>query len=406
MATTAAQPDTTAQNGLAEKASGPLKTPYPVPTSTSRPKEHSPLSDEQQKKYEWLLEQAKSWKEVPSTKGKAGPLTENERFWLTRDCLLRYLRATKWIQKDAEKRLLDTLTWRREYGVDDVLTWDHISPENETGKQIIVGYDKEGRPCHYLNPGRQNTDVSPRQNQHFIFMLERVIELMPAGVETIALLINFKQSKTRKHTAPGIGQGREVLHMLQTHYPERLGKALIINVPWVVWGFFKLITPFIDPLTREKLKFNEDMRQYVPEGELWTEFGGKLEFEYDHATYWPALQKLCEEKRASRKQRWVAGGSHIGEHEDYLAGGKETGVAGTVASAAREKTEEKVAEAAPAASDAAPAAATEAAPAAAATGTEDVTETLAKTELEGKPEGNVVADQAKPEGEPAKTEST
>jgi hypothetical protein len=186
------------------------------------------LTADQQKKYDWLLEQAKSWKEIPSTKGKAGPLTDNERFWLTRDCLLRYLRATKWHQKDAEKRLLDTLAWRREYGIED-LTWEHISPENETGKQMIVGYDKEGRPCHYLNPGRQNTNFSPRQNQHFFFMLERVIELMPDGVETISLLINFKQSKSRKYTAPGLGQGKEVLNVLQSHYPERLGRALIIN---------------------------------------------------------------------------------------------------------------------------------------------------------------------------------
>lgn len=56
-----------------------------------------------------------------------------------------------------------------------------------------------------------------------------MIELMPSGVETLALLINFKQSKSRSNTAPGIGQGREVLGILQTHYPERLGKALIIN---------------------------------------------------------------------------------------------------------------------------------------------------------------------------------
>lgn len=230
MADTAARTAPDAANGVPEGPSGgPLKTPTPEPSSTSRPKQQPALTAEQQQKYDWLLAQAKSWTEVPSTAGKAGPLTDAERFWLTRDCLLRYLRATKWDQRDAEKRLLDTLTWRREYGVEDVLTWEHISPENETGKQFLVGFDKEGRPCHYLNPGRQNTDVSPRQNQHFIFMLERVIELMPAGVETIALLINFKQSKSRKYTAPGIGQGRDVLHMLQTHYPERLGKALIIN---------------------------------------------------------------------------------------------------------------------------------------------------------------------------------
>lgn len=73
-------------------------------------------------------------------------------------------------------------------------------------------------------------------------------------------------------------------------------------------------------MTREKLKFNEDMTQYVPKEQLWTEFMGELEFEYDHSVYWPALNKMCEERRASRKERWVAGGKHIGELEDYLGG--------------------------------------------------------------------------------------
>jgi hypothetical protein len=94
----------------------------------------------------------------------------------------------------------------------------------------------------------------------------------------------------------------------------------------VVWGFFKLITPFIDPLTREKLKFNEDMNQYVPSEQLWTEFNGKLDFEYDHSVYWPALQKLCGERREQRKAKWIAGGKHIGEYEDFLGGALPQGV--------------------------------------------------------------------------------
>ncbi|AEO62998.1 uncharacterized protein THITE_2107833 [Thermothielavioides terrestris NRRL 8126] len=311
-----------------EKTAGPLKVPLASPTPESRPKERAPLTAEQQQKYDWLLGQVKAWTEIPSTKGKAGPVTDRERFWLTRECLLRYLRATKWHEKEAEKRLLETLAWRREYGVEE-LTADFISPENETGKQIILGYDKEARVCHYLNPGRQNTDPSPRQVQHLVFMVERVIDLMPPGQETLALLINFKQSKSRSNTAPGLGQAREVLHILQHHYPERLGKALIINMPWIVTGFFRLITPFIDPHTRQKLKFNEDMAQYVPPEQMWTEFSsGRLEFEYDHAVYWPALQKMCAERREARWRRWVAGGRQVGESEDYLAGATETGVAG------------------------------------------------------------------------------
>ncbi|KAL0943613.1 cral trio domain-containing protein [Colletotrichum truncatum] len=329
MAATVAD-QTPAAAGLQEKAaapSGPRKTPIDSPTPESSTPALPALTSEQQEKYDGLLSQVRSWTEVKcSAADKSGPLTDSERQWLTRECLLRYLRATKWVPKDAEKRLLETLVWRREYGVEG-LTPEHISPENETGKQIIVGFDKERRPCLYLNPGRQNTEPSPRQVQHLVFMVERVIELMPAQQEKLALLINFKSSKSRSNTAPGIGQAREVLNILQTHYPERLGKALIINVPWVVNGFFRLITPFIDPMTRDKLKFNEDMRQYVPEEQLWTEFSdGKLEFDYDHSTYWPALNSMCKEKREARTARWVAGGKLIGESEDYLGGAVEKGV--------------------------------------------------------------------------------
>jgi len=47
-----------------------------------------------------------------------------------------------------------------------------------------------------------------------------------------------------------------MLNILQDHYPERLGLSLIANVPWLVDIFFKLIRPFIDPVTRAKMRFN------------------------------------------------------------------------------------------------------------------------------------------------------
>jgi len=218
--------DSSAAASLQEKQ--PLKTPLANPVETCVPAPAPELTLEQESKYESLLETVKTWKEIPAEGGKGGPITESEIMWLTRECILRYLRATKWNLADATKRLLATLTWRREYGVEE-LTGEHISPENETGKQIIVGFDNASRPCHYLNPGRQNTSPSPRQVQHLVFMVERAINMMGPEQETLALLINFKASKSRSNTAPGIGQGREVLNILQTHYPERLGRALIIN---------------------------------------------------------------------------------------------------------------------------------------------------------------------------------
>ncbi len=224
-----AVPQSSEPSVLEEKrATGPFVMPIAAPTLDSVVDDKPALTAEQQTKYDWLLERAKSWTEVPSTAGKAGPLTDSERMWLTRECLIRFLRATKWHEKESEKRLLTTLAWRREYGVEG-LTADYISPENETGKQVLLGYDKQTRPVHYLLPGRQNTEVTPRQVQHLVFMVERVIELMPARQEMLCLLVDMQKGEKRTNTAPGIGQAREVLNILQTHYPERLGRALVVN---------------------------------------------------------------------------------------------------------------------------------------------------------------------------------
>lgn len=91
--------------------------------------------------------------------------------------------------------------------------------------------------------------------------------------------------------------------------------------------------PFIDPLTRQKLKFNEDMRQHVPPQQLWKEFQGDLEFDYDHAVYWPNLLKLCEEKKREQRARWVQGGKQYGESENYIMGGSAPSIGSKVADA-------------------------------------------------------------------------
>jgi hypothetical protein len=46
-----------------------------------------------------------------------------------------------------------------------------------------------------------------------------------------------------------------------------------------------------------------------------------VDFQYDHAVYWPALIKLCDEKRAVQKQRWEKAGKRYGESEAYIKGG-------------------------------------------------------------------------------------
>jgi len=329
--TTTAIPENTSVDG----STTPMLTPILHPSPTSHPAPSKPLTADQRTKYLSLLTTTKAWALLPTTSKSplpTAPLSDPERLWLTRECLLRYLRATKWALPAAITRLQTTLIWRREYGLAD-FTPEYISPENETGKQVQLGYDIHGRPCLYLNPSRQNTPRSEKQIQHLVFMLEASITLMPPGVETMAILCNMKQGAGKQ---PSVGQGRQFLSILQTHYPERLGRALVMNVPWVVWGFFKLINPFIDPLTKEKMRFDEDLRVLVPPMQLMKEYGGDVAFEYRHDPYWGAFCGLVEERRKAMMERWVEGGKVIGESEFYLRGGDEQSVGKTGEDEAKE----------------------------------------------------------------------
>lgn len=298
------------------------------------------LDSEQVEKYETLLAhfshtdfKAAVSEENHKHKGTAQytPLSEAEKAWLTRECFLRFLRATKWNVKDAILRIELTLAWRREFGVagnfdaDNAVNGTLCSPENETGKEVILGFDNDSRPCLYLKPGRQNTKTSQRQVQHLVYMLEKVIDYMPSGQDSLALLIDFKESPVgmQSNKIPPVGIGRQVLHILQTHYPERLGKALLTNIPWLGWTFLKIIHPFIDPLTREKLVYDQPFPNYVPQSQLDLDFGGAVNFEYHHEKYWAEMIRVAEEKKRKFIKRFETFGSRVGLSEVDLRGDHE-----------------------------------------------------------------------------------
>jgi hypothetical protein len=45
----------------------------------------------------------------------------------------------------------------------------------------------------------------------------------------------------------------KVLNILQQHYVETLGRALVVNLPYLLNFFYKGISPFLDPVTRDKV---------------------------------------------------------------------------------------------------------------------------------------------------------
>lgn len=86
---------------------------------------------------------------APDDPNELVPLTGTEKCWLTSEQLQRFLRAVKWDLKSAIARTEETLVWRREFGV-DTLSAEDIEEESLTGKELILGYDYNGRPLMHM----------------------------------------------------------------------------------------------------------------------------------------------------------------------------------------------------------------------------------------------------------------
>lgn len=156
---------------------------------------------------------------------------------------------------------------------------------------IVNGFDVHGRPIVWLRPSRENTSPSPAQIRHLVFQLERALDLLPPGATTLALVVDY-HGATRGSTPP-LDICKSVIHILQNHYCERLGRAAVVNVPTLLQGFFAVVKPLLDPNTREKIAFNPPMQDVVPKQQLDPEFGGELEYEFDKDVYLPALCRIC-----------------------------------------------------------------------------------------------------------------
>ncbi|KAF8183935.1 CRAL-TRIO domain-containing protein [Pholiota molesta] len=287
----------------------------PPPPTTYDDDPRANISAEEQKMYDEVLAHFTKTDPVytiPQAE-KDAELMDEEKFWLSRDCLLRYLRASKWKVNAAIQRLEATLKWRREFGMYDKLDADLVEPEAVTGKEILFGYDKLGKPAFYMIPSRQNTTEATRQIQFAVWMLERGIDLMEPGVENLALLINFGD----RGKNPSMSTALAVLNILQNHYPERLGLALIINVPFLINAFFKVVMPLVDPITRNKVKFNPEIFKdgLFTTDNVMKEWGGDHHFEYDHDKYWPDLVTRCQSRTKNWEKNWRELGATVGISE-------------------------------------------------------------------------------------------
>mmetsp|Transcript_11275 Transcript_11275/g.18420 ORF Transcript_11275/g.18420 Transcript_11275/m.18420 type:complete len:275 (-) Transcript_11275:92-916(-) len=230
-------------------------------------------------------------------------ITPHQKAWADEACLYRYLRARSFDLTKAEAMIRETLKWREESHPESIKFQD-IAHEVETGKVYFRGSDKVGHPILIMRPVKQNTSERAGQMKLLVYMLEECIRHMGPGIEKLVLITDFKGYSMRN--APDMGTSRETLHILSNHYPERLLKSFSVDPPWYFWVFFKLIKPFIDPVTLEKVVFIPDnnnscepLYQVVDKSKLEKTLMGDDSYEFNFEEYRAEREKE-EELRAEK----------------------------------------------------------------------------------------------------------
>ncbi|EGG10832.1 uncharacterized protein MELLADRAFT_76808 [Melampsora larici-populina 98AG31] len=296
----------------------------PTPGTQPDPKPHQ-ISESQTKILDKLIEHFSSSDfKLPTslpissaTEESKKPLSDWEKCsLLNREALVRCLKADKWELERCLKRVEETIVWRRDWGADTVEIEPQqasaVRAEAETGKMFVLGYDKFARPIVHMRPRFQNTSISPMRLQFSFWLIDRAIDLMPLGVESVLLMIDLSGPQE----SPALKQQREFVNILSAHYCERLGQALVLNMPKLFVWVLRLLKPLIDPITYSKAIFEQpDPLKSAPGEQLDDTLGGTNGFTFDIESYWPTLMNECQSRRSQRLAQWTSTGKKVGSSE-------------------------------------------------------------------------------------------
>ncbi|WOH06298.1 hypothetical protein DCAR_0625723 [Daucus carota subsp. sativus] len=236
----------------------------------------------------WSPEEQQSL--ICQIKKQIGPAADKYPTLFSEASMLRFLGANNWNIKKTTKMLKDAYKWRLVFKPEKI-QWEDIAHEAETGEIYRADYfDKHGRSIVVMRPGYENSTSNEGKIKYLVYCIEKAIKKMGSGQDQMVWLIDF-QGYTKSKLSLKIT--KDVAHILQNCYPERLGLAILYNPPKVFEAFYPMVRPIIDQKMYEKVKFvysNDPQCRKLIESifdmdKLESAFGGNNKVGFDYNTY-------------------------------------------------------------------------------------------------------------------------
>jgi hypothetical protein len=92
-----------------------------------------------------------------------------------------------------------------------------------------------------------------------------------------------------------IKMAKDLIGVLNEHFPERLGALFVIRAPWIFRSFYAIIKPLVSANTQSKIKmFSKvsELHEFVDPEHLEEEYGGTHDFDYDHDVEVPKMKEI------------------------------------------------------------------------------------------------------------------
>ena len=212
--------------------------------------EHYSLSKEQQAKFKTL--QAKV------TEANLQSEELDALFELDEITLLRYLVGAKFNVELAFGGLQKTIEWRSEqkpwllkqkqFCQGANCTFQRLGNTAEGGHGMLLFKLVALHPEDYTDETWTN---------YVIFSLDEALKsTLNTSSFQLVWIIDMNGWSTKKHASrKALRLIKRFIFIAQNHYPERLAEMQIVDSPWIFKSTFKLLAPFIDPRTRQKIRF-------------------------------------------------------------------------------------------------------------------------------------------------------
>lgn len=202
--------------------------------------------------------------------------------------LMKFLRARNLDIKAASEMLANTLRWRQEIKIDEVVKEEF--PQDIFGNLgHVFGKDKGGRPVTYnLYGGNQDLDSVFKDTQRFIrwrvALMEKGVQLLDfETVDQMVQVHDYEGVGLSSRTPESKAAAAEATNIFQSHYPEMLYKKYFVNVPTFMSWIFWIFKPLLSAATIAKMSvvgkgpeaIGKELLVIVDDSELPTRYGGK-----------------------------------------------------------------------------------------------------------------------------------